>query len=81
VVEALGGDVEVVQVVGRRLQAVEEGEGRRGGLRARVEDEVVGEGGFARLGEEVEDSGEEFVRRGVVVLEEAVWEGVTKGCC
>jgi hypothetical protein len=81
VVEALGGDVEVVQVVGGRLQAVEEGEGRRGGLRARVEDEVVGEGGLARLGEEVEDSGEEFVRRGVVVLEEAVWEGVTKGCC
>jgi hypothetical protein len=81
VVEALGGDVEVVQVVGGRLQAIEEGERRGGGLRARVEDEVVGEGGLARLGEEVEDSGEEFVRRGVVVLEEAVWEGVTKGCC
>jgi hypothetical protein len=81
VVEALGGDVEVVQVVDGRLQAIEEGERRGGGLRARVEDEVVGEGGLARLGEEVEDSGEAFVRRGVVVLEEAVWEGVTKGCC
>ncbi len=58
------------------MEAVEEGEGRGVGLRAGVEDEVVCEGGLAGLGEEGEGWGEEGVGCWVVVLEEAVWEGV-----
>lgn len=40
---------------------------------------MVGEGGFARLGEEVEEFVEELVRGWVVVLEESVWGRVLGG--
>lgn len=78
-VEALGGDVEGVERavvaagVGCLLEAVEKGEGGGVGFRTRVEHEGVGEGRFARLGEEGEDAAEDFVRGRPVVLEESVW--------
>jgi hypothetical protein len=42
VVETFGGDVEAVEAEVGALEAIEEGERRRVGLSARVEDKVVG---------------------------------------
>ena len=78
-IEALGRNVQTVQLEIRPLQPVEQREPRRVGLRARVEDEIVRQGRLARLRKEVQDLAQDFVRGRPVVLEEAIWRVLIRG--
>lgn len=71
-VEALGGNVQVIQLEVRALEAAKKGKGCSARLGTGVEDKTVGQGRLPRLREEVQHLSEESMYRWPIVRHQPV---------